>query len=198
MTRFNPLKAIAFTLALAGIGLTAPDADAGSRDKSHHRSSDHYQREYNRGHHRGNHYDHNRHNRHYRSSSEQRYWRNHDRHSNDGLSFSIRLGSSDHHSRTSVSYHHNRHHSSRHSGHYSGRHHSDRHHYSHPRSRTYSHSSHNTYPTRKVVVKSRGYWKREYVPAVYETRYYSCGTPYRVCTRASSYKRVWISGSYHH
>lgn len=178
MTRFNPFKAIAFTLALAGIGLTAPNADAGSRDKSHYRSSDHYQREYNRGHH----YDHNRH---YRSSSEHRYWRNHDRHSNEGLSFSIRLGSSDHysHSSTRVSYHSSR-------GY-------DRH-YSHPHSRTYSRSSCDIQPVRKVVVESRGYWKRVYVPAVYETRYYACGTPYRVCTRASYYKRVWVSGGYHH
>ncbi|MBX2852249.1 MAG: hypothetical protein KTR15_10935 [Phycisphaeraceae bacterium] len=38
-----------------------------------------------------------------------------------------------------------------------------------------------------------GYWKRVYHGPVYETRYASCGTPYRVCIRAGYYERVWVS-----
>ena len=41
-----------------------------------------------------------------------------------------------------------------------------------------------------------GYWKRVYHSPVYETRYSSCGTPYRVCVRAGYYERVWVSTSY--
>lgn len=38
-----------------------------------------------------------------------------------------------------------------------------------------------------------GYWKQVYHAPVYETRYDSCGRPYRVCVRASYYERVWVS-----
>lgn len=44
--------------------------------------------------------------------------------------------------------------------------------------------------------KPSGYWKRVYHGPVYETRYRSCGTPYRVCVRAGYYERVWVSSSY--
>jgi len=46
--------------------------------------------------------------------------------------------------------------------------------------------------------KPSGYWKRVYHGPVYETRYHSCGTPYRVCVRAGYYERVWVSGGYRH
>ncbi|MFK7788751.1 MAG: hypothetical protein AB8C95_04550 [Phycisphaeraceae bacterium] len=38
-----------------------------------------------------------------------------------------------------------------------------------------------------------GYWKRVYHSPVYETRYDSCGRPYRVCVRAGYYERVWVT-----
>ncbi|MEO0475370.1 MAG: hypothetical protein AAF085_05255 [Planctomycetota bacterium] len=41
-----------------------------------------------------------------------------------------------------------------------------------------------------------GYWKRVYHAPVYETRYASCGTPYRVTVRAGYYERVWVSTSH--
>ena len=41
-----------------------------------------------------------------------------------------------------------------------------------------------------------GYWKRVYHRPVYETRYDSCGRPYRVCVRAGYYERVWVSTSH--
>lgn len=41
-----------------------------------------------------------------------------------------------------------------------------------------------------------GYWKRVYHSPVYETRYDSCGRPYRVCVRAGYYERVWVQSSY--
>ena len=51
---------------------------------------------------------------------------------------------------------------------------------------------------RTVVVYNpppTGYWKRVYHSPVYETRYDSCGRPYRVCVRAGYYERVWVSTS---
>lgn len=41
-----------------------------------------------------------------------------------------------------------------------------------------------------------GYWKRVYHSPVYETRYDSCGRPYRVCVRAGYYERIWVSSDY--
>lgn len=38
-----------------------------------------------------------------------------------------------------------------------------------------------------------GYWKQVYHSPVYETRYDSCGRPYRVCVQAGYYERVWVS-----
>ena len=43
-----------------------------------------------------------------------------------------------------------------------------------------------------------GYWKRVYHRPVYETRYDSCGRPYRVCVRAGYYERVWVSTGRHY
>lgn len=40
-----------------------------------------------------------------------------------------------------------------------------------------------------------GYWTRVYHSPVYETRYDSCGRPYRVCVREGYYERVWVSHS---
>ena len=183
MITLKTFKAAAFALALAGLGLTTPNADAGSPDTTVCRTSDQYQREYNRG----QHYDQDRH-----------YARTQNQHSNDGFSFSIRVGSSDRH--------YNRHYNGDSDRYYTSRqvvYRNDRHrdgYYDAHRSRTYTRSAHDTYPTRRVVVVNHnapsGYWKRVYVPAIYETRYYACGTPYRVCVRSSSYKRVWVSTSY--
>lgn len=44
-----------------------------------------------------------------------------------------------------------------------------------------------------VQHRPSGYWKRVYHPPVYETRYYPCGTSYRVCVRAGYYDKVWVS-----
>ncbi len=41
-----------------------------------------------------------------------------------------------------------------------------------------------------------GYWSRVYHSPVYETRYDSCGRPYRVCVRAGYYERVWVSNGH--
>ena len=41
-----------------------------------------------------------------------------------------------------------------------------------------------------------GYWSRVYRSPVYETRYDSCGRPYRVCVQAGYYERVWVSNGH--
>ena len=55
----------------------------------------------------------------------------------------------------------------------------------HARDRHHHQHSHHSQPS--------GHWSRCYRPPVYETRYYSCGTPYRVCVRAGYYENVWVS-----
>ena len=49
------------------------------------------------------------------------------------------------------------------------------------------------YHTPQYTPPPSGYWKRVYHSPVYETRYDSCGRPYRVSVRAGYYERVWVS-----
>lgn len=73
--------------------------------------------------------------------------------------------------------------------------HRSSHDYHRPRYRSSSCSSSGTvvYHTPQHNPQPSGYWKRVYHSPVYETRYASCGTPYRVCIRAGYYERVWVS-----
>ena len=54
-----------------------------------------------------------------------------------------------------------------------------------------------TRTVRYVEHRPSGYWTRVYRPPVYETRYYACGTPYRVCVRAGYYEKVWVDTGHH-
>lgn len=65
--------------------------------------------------------------------------------------------------------------------------------YHQPRYRNTSCSKTVVYHTPQHIPQPSGYWKRVYHSPVYETRYASCGTPYRVCVRAGYYERVWVS-----
>lgn len=59
--------------------------------------------------------------------------------------------------------------------------------------------THRTTSCSKTVVYQHpqsGYWKRVYHSPVYETRYDSCGRPFRVCVRAGYYERVWVSNGH--
>ena len=106
---------------------------------------------------------------HYRSSSHHDYSRSRTNVSyrNDNVRFSVSVGS--------------------------GRHHD----YHQPRYRNGSSCSKTVvYHTPQYTPPPSGYWKRVYHSPVYETRYDSCGRPYRVCVRAGYYERVWVSTSY--
>lgn len=41
-----------------------------------------------------------------------------------------------------------------------------------------------------------GHWDVQHIPAVYETRYQPCGTPYQVMVRPARSERVWVPGHY--
>ena len=166
-------QAAVLAIAVFGLGLApAGEAYAGSC-KSNRGSS------YDRGH-SGKHVSHRSshngwHGRssgvsyHYRSSSHHDYSHSRARVSyrNDNVRFSVNVGSSRHHD-----YHQPRYHSGS------------------------SCSKTVVYHTPQYTPPPSGYWKRVYHSPVYETRYSSCGTPYRVCVRAGYYERVWVSTSY--
>lgn len=48
----------------------------------------------------------------------------------------------------------------------------------------------------QVPVWTPGYYKTVHVPARYETRYDSCGNPYRILVEPACTRRVWVEG--HH
>lgn len=162
-------------LAVAAIGLglaPAGDAMAGAC-KSDRGSSNriHSGKHYNdrSGHHGWNNNRSSGTSYHYRSSSHHNY--SHSRTSvsyrNDNVRFSVSVGSG---------------------GHYD---------YHQPRYRSSSSCSKTVvYHTPQYTPPPSGYWKRVYHSPVYETRYDSCGTPYRVCVQAGYYERVWVSTSY--
>lgn len=172
-------------LAIATIGLglaPAGDAFAGSCNSrpSHDRwhSSKHYDHRasHDRWHKRSSGVSY-----HYRSSSHSDYSRSRARVSyrNDNVRFSVSVGSGRHYDYHRPSYH-------------KGSSCSKTVVYHQPRYRSTSCS-------KTVVVHNpppSGYWKRVYHSPVYETRYASCGTPYRVCVREGYYERVWVSNSY--
>ena len=49
--------------------------------------------------------------------------------------------------------------------------------------------------TRRVLVCA-GRYERRHVPAVYETRYYPCGMPYRVMVKPACYQNFWVPARY--
>jgi len=203
MTKLLSIPATALAFAILGLSLSAPDAYAGARDTTHHRGQDHYQRDYDRRDRHTyrdrydrhdyrdrhdvrdrRHYRDRRHHRDHRSSTSVRY-------RNDGFSFSVRVGDNDHYKHRRHSRHgHDRHYRSRH---HDKRHYGNRHH--HKRHVRYHTPHRKVYTQRTVVINNHhgGYWKRVYVEPVYQTRYYSCGTPYRVSIRAGYWKKVWVS-----
>lgn len=178
MTKLLQLKIALLAVALVGVGLAAPEAYAGSRDKTVCRSSGDYQRSY----HQRSSYNH----RNTINYNTHRHYGNHTigntgahvSYRNDGIKVSVGYSS------------HNRH--GYHTPHY------DRRHYSHNNVRYYNNRNDcNTYSRRTVVVNNHGgYWNRVYIQPVYQIRYRSCGTPFRVCVRAGYWKNVWVSGSY--
>lgn len=65
--------------------------------------------------------------------------------------------------------------------------------YHNERSYHYRSNRCDTQVVRYVETRPSGYWTQVYHPPVYETRYRSCGTPYRVCISAGYYEQVWVS-----
>lgn len=98
----------------------------------------------------------------------------------DGYRVSVSVGSGRHYDRGHATYRSSRHY--------------DR---GHSRSYNRSYSRCDTPVVHHVQHQPSGYWSRVYRPPVYETRYRSCGTPYRVCIRAGYYERVWVTTGHH-
>lgn len=178
------LQAVAVVLAAAGLSFTSAEAYAG-KDRTQHRDAEHYQQEYQQVRHsdgydqrqvRQHHSDRFNYNSRYVSHQNDAYHRRGDSRWNVAISVGNTRG-----------YHHR------------GFHHGDfRHrgfHHGNVHHRGFHHNQHFGHINQQVVVSNHrgGYWNRVYIQPVYATRYYACGTPYRVCIRAGYWKRVWVS-----